>query len=287
MRVVDELRARGGVARWKDLVDAGIRTGAITGALARGEIVRPHRGCYALPGTPRQLVLEVLFRSQLTCLSWARAHGLPVLSGDHRTHVLVPKDRGVAPWGKRPGLEVAFHRDDDHRAWVPGSPGRWASTAVAHLDRAEACVSPIAHLAMVDAALGAGLLESRDLVAFTRGTLEHRAWLMTNAEPTAQSIGETVARVALREAGLQVVAQMEFAGVGRVDLVVANAIVVEVDGYAYHSGQLDFARDRERDRALQARGYRVLRFTHEEVLANPWRVVEDVQRVLELRLRSA
>jgi very-short-patch-repair endonuclease len=38
-------------------------------------------------------------------------------------------------------------------------------------------------------------------------------------------------------------------------------LIVEVDGYAFHSSRSSFERDRRRDRDLQAAGYRVLRIT--------------------------
>ena len=51
-------------------------------------------------------------------------------------------------------------------------------------------------------------------------------------------------------------------------------LVVEVDGYAFHSTRAAFERDRRRDAELQAAGYRVIRFTwrqlvneHEAVIA--------------------
>jgi very-short-patch-repair endonuclease len=42
-------------------------------------------------------------------------------------------------------------------------------------------------------------------------------------------------------------------------------LVVEIDGYAFHSSRSSFERDRRRDRELQAAGYRVLRFTWREL----------------------
>jgi very-short-patch-repair endonuclease len=42
-------------------------------------------------------------------------------------------------------------------------------------------------------------------------------------------------------------------------------VVVEIDGYAFHSSRSSFERDRRRDRDLQAAGYRVLRITWREL----------------------
>ncbi|WP_185972459.1 DUF559 domain-containing protein [Georgenia yuyongxinii] len=60
----------------------------------------------------------------------------------------------------------------------------------------------------------------------------------------------------------------------------SQRIVVECDGFAYHSGRQEFREDRRRDRALAARGYVVLRFTYDEIRSSPGLVVEEVLRVL-------
>jgi very-short-patch-repair endonuclease len=49
-------------------------------------------------------------------------------------------------------------------------------------------------------------------------------------------------------------------------------LIVEVDGYAFHSTRAAFERDRRRDGELQAAGYRVLRVT--------WRQLEDEPEAL-------
>jgi very-short-patch-repair endonuclease len=46
-------------------------------------------------------------------------------------------------------------------------------------------------------------------------------------------------------------------------------LVVEVDGYAYHSSVGAFARDRRRDATLTAAGFRVVRFTWPDIVNEP------------------
>jgi very-short-patch-repair endonuclease len=46
-------------------------------------------------------------------------------------------------------------------------------------------------------------------------------------------------------------------------------LIVEVDGYAYHRAPSAFEADRKRDVELTIRGWRVLRFTYEHVMARP------------------
>jgi hypothetical protein len=46
-------------------------------------------------------------------------------------------------------------------------------------------------------------------------------------------------------------------------------IIVECDGFKFHSDKDSFSRDRQRDRKLQAKGYKVLRFSGSEIYNNP------------------
>jgi very-short-patch-repair endonuclease len=50
-------------------------------------------------------------------------------------------------------------------------------------------------------------------------------------------------------------------------------LVVEVDGYAFHSSRSSFERDRRRDAELIARGYRVIRVTWRQLTHEPETVV--------------
>jgi very-short-patch-repair endonuclease len=57
-------------------------------------------------------------------------------------------------------------------------------------------------------------------------------------------------------------------------------LIVEVDGYAYHSTRQAFERDRARDAALQAAGYRVVRFTWRQIVDNSYAVVAQLSALL-------
>jgi len=65
-----------------------------------------------------------------------------------------------------------------------------------------------------------------------------------------------------------------------VDLVVEGSLVVELDGRAYHADERAFAEDRRRDRKLAALGYTVLRFTYDDVVKHPERMLAEVLAVL-------
>jgi very-short-patch-repair endonuclease len=59
-----------------------------------------------------------------------------------------------------------------------------------------------------------------------------------------------------------------------------HALVVETDGFRFHSGRVAFESDRARDARLQAAGYRVLRFSHRQVRGSPRLVVSALRRVM-------
>jgi len=60
-------------------------------------------------------------------------------------------------------------------------------------------------------------------------------------------------------------------------------LVVEVDGYAFHSTRAAFERDRVRDADLQAHGYRVLRFTWRRLAEAPEAVITAIATALAAR----
>lgn len=59
-------------------------------------------------------------------------------------------------------------------------------------------------------------------------------------------------------------------------------VIVETDGWAAHGHRRAFEHDRARDAALQAAGYRVLRFTWRQIAEEPFRVAARLAQVLAL-----
>jgi very-short-patch-repair endonuclease len=74
--------------------------------------------------------------------------------------------------------------------------------------------------------------------------------------------------------GDDVIARLDFAYVDR-------RIAIELDGAAYHTGQLAQRRDRRRDNRLGAMGWRVLRFDWGEVTRTPEYVLQTLDAFME------
>lgn len=91
----------------------------------------------------------------------------------------------------------------------------------------------------------------------------------------------------LRRAGTELpIRQLNVGGeawIGRVDFAYrAQRLIIEVDGRVGHHSDLDRARDRQRDNELQAAGWRVLRFTWEDVVTRPQWVLRTVEAALSV-----
>ena len=71
--------------------------------------------------------------------------------------------------------------------------------------------------------------------------------------------------------------------IGRVDCIFRRAgLIVELDGRVGHVGPLDEARDAERDKRLRALGFRVRRFTWEDVVLRPAWVLSELRKELRV-----
>jgi very-short-patch-repair endonuclease len=57
-------------------------------------------------------------------------------------------------------------------------------------------------------------------------------------------------------------------------------LVIEVDGYAFHSSKRAIARDKRRDRELTAALWRPARFTYEEVAFEPAATADELKLLL-------
>ena len=108
------------------------------------------------------------------------------------------------------------------------------------------------------------------------------------ADPTCGSALESLFRVLLVLAGLAP-AETQYAVrragrlLGRVDFAwPALLLVVETDGFAFHADRATYRSDRRRTNALTLAGWRVLRFSWEDVVHEPERVVAEVTAALAL-----
>lgn len=64
---------------------------------------------------------------------------------------------------------------------------------------------------------------------------------------------------------------------------VGPRVAIEIDGWAFHSSNDDFEGDRERQNAISLLGWQVLRFTWQDLVETPERVIAEVRRAISAR----
>ncbi len=265
------IRDRGGVIATWELHQAGYGRARITDLVASRGLLRVRQGWYCSPSLPHDAQRAVRVGGQLTCSSGARFWGLWVPRGDDALHVGVQAGasrlRKATSYRTRLGDEptVKVH-------WTGTSPAR--SRVVAPPSE---CLRQIAHchspeyLAVVaESALHTGLITEDDW-AVIRESLPRtfRRRLPDVGRSSASGI-ESLFVFRIRALGIQVAQQVRIDGVGIVDALIGDSLIVELDGEAFHR---DDARDRRRDAAASARGYRTLRFLANQI-EREWESVE-------------
>lgn len=251
-----------------------------------GEVVRAGPGVYAAPGSDLQLVAACVHRAHATCVTAAALHGITVLEVPRIPHLSVPRSRGRTPSRARQAWPAVLHREDGSD--LSGEVSHPIAAVPDALARMLTCFPADEALVSIDSALAGHLVTVGQIAARLRGPQRVRAQMaLRQADGRSQSPTETLARLALVRAGLPCVPAVEIAGVGWVDLQVDGRIVVELDGFAYHSGRVQYREDRRRDRELIRQGYIVLRFTFEDVVRDPGIVVRAVLAALGAPRRTS
>jgi very-short-patch-repair endonuclease len=115
-----------------------------------------------------------------------------------------------------------------------------------------------------------------------------RALLAAEGEPAiTRSEAERLMRRLIRQAQLpQPKSNVKVAGYEVDFLWPKQRVIVEVDGYRFHSHRSAFERDHRKDLALQEAGYLVIRITWRQLEDEPLAVIAHVARALDRRARG-
>jgi len=266
------LRELGGAARTAAFRHLGIPRTAIYRAVDAGLLVR-RMGVLADPRASHEVVVRAAFGAEFTCVT-ALAHlGLPLLVRPARTHLLVPRNRGCHETATRPQRAVVLHRSDT----VARDPRQRLLLA---LGVASSCLDARSHLVVLDAALHRGMLRPDALDELPGVPPRRRAWLERHCDPLSGSVTETIAGLEMSRAGIPFRRQVLIDRAGHVDFRVGQSLIVETDGWTYHSDRDSFAEDRRRDREASIQGLTTLRFTYNDIMKRPAACVADIRATL-------
>lgn len=285
------LQRQGGLARRRDLRAAGLPRRALERAVSAGALRALHGGVVSAradqPVDEPARAAVVGLAGTASHTTAARAWGIELVEPPAGPEVTVCRDRSRARW---PGTVV--HRRDLGPDEVVLSDGVRVTAPLRTV--LDLCRSLPLHeaVAAADSALRKGLVRLDELLGAAGALPAARgrtrvAEVVRLVDPLSGSVLESVFRVLLALAGVpapesqHVVRDASGRVLGRVDFAwTRERLVVETDGYAFHADRASYRADRRRTNALVLAGWRVLRFSWEDVLHDPEHVVATVREAL-------
>lgn len=247
----DLLATHHGVVSTTQLIHIGLTKWDIQQLVDSGRLTRVRRGWFARPTATGEARRAVANGGALSCISALRLHGLwtPPF---HGLHV------------RRTKHHSRFSLDC--RPFGPLLPVRRSVDPIGIALLAAARCQPI-HEAVVllDSALNLRKITQQDLVDLLIGQPKRVSRLLSLID-TAESGTETYVRLRLRSRGIKLRPQFVIPGIGRVDFLVGERLVIEADSRSHHDNPEAYHRDRLRDRRLRTLNFNVVRLTYGDVM---------------------
>lgn len=265
------IESRGGLIKTAELHELGLGRAAIVEAVGRSEIQRIRQAWYANPWLPVQQSRAARIGGQLACASAAAVLGLwePKVE---RLHVCV--DEHARALRTQTSYRRRLSRDDAGTVvhWTGRDPAgsRTVVSPLRCIEQIALCESAVTALVVAESALNRRVVTTTEWLQAVEGLPRHVRALLRTASTRSESGSETLFAHGMAKVGVTVRQQVVIPGVGRVDALIGERLVIELDSFAHHS---DPTADRHRDALLSARGYRVLRFMYNQVV-HSWHEVE-------------
>jgi very-short-patch-repair endonuclease len=276
-----------GVVTRQQLLASGLGRGGVHARVSRGLLHPLHAGVY-LVGHAARPRLAAEMAAILVCGSTAAI--------SHRTAAVLWTMPVAAPtetevtiagrrWPARAGIRVYTTR-----GWAPGdvreldgirvtSPA-WTLVDIGKLLRREKLEHVVADSLRRRIVSRTELIRELDRHRGRRGVATLRAVVESGPAMTRSAAERRLLRL-IRAASLPSPITNVRVGAHEVDFLwPRERVVVEVDGYQWHSDRAAFERDRLRDAELQALGYRVIRVTWRSLQREPGAVVGRIAAVL-------
>ncbi|MDP9937713.1 very-short-patch-repair endonuclease [Paenarthrobacter nicotinovorans] len=229
---------------------------------------QPRHGIWALPSADSEFVFALKNNGLLTCASAAVRYGLWIKDKPGRVHLATKHNRGrgfIRHGGPRLGPEshmpVASLEDTVIHAL----------TCLPEVD-----AIAVAQSAMKNRGVSRDVLEG-ELRANYFGNARKR---LRMADGLSESVPEISARLLFESEGLSFRRQVRISGVGRVDTLIDDWLIVEVNGYQFHSSRDAWRKDMARLNAAQARGFNILSFAPEQIWNSPDDVMAQIHGFL-------
>ncbi|MEV7692329.1 DUF559 domain-containing protein [Microbacterium sp. NPDC089189] len=259
------LEAQGAIAHRDAAAAAGFSREHVRAGIRSGQVHRIRRSWIATDAAPPDLVTAAAASAHLACLSSARRRGWwlpPDLPEVVHLH--------LAPHASSAGLppDAVPHWSEPLAPPARHSLLESVEDSLRHIAH---CLPPEATRVVWESAVR---VERIDPDALRRVRWRSPAASACAAEVRGLSDSgiETLFVVRLSHWGLPLVQQAVVAG-RRVDLLIGELLVVQIDGFAHHRGAAQRGADVAHDAELRLRGYTVLRFTYAQIVYD-WPTVE-------------
>lgn len=270
MDAIEHLAQLGGVARTGQLLAAGFTRTDISRLVETGAR-QPRRGIFMLPDAKTGFVAAIRHNARLSCISAAEHYGLWLREPPAEHHLACNHGYGKG------FIRHRTSRFDPH----PTLPLAAIEDVVLH---ALGCLPAPASTAIATSAIrlhGVPLELLKDQLGGDRSGPVRTA--LRELDLRAESIVEVDAQHLFRTNGIAYEPQVQIPGIGRVDFLIEGFLILEVDGYAFHSTRKALRQDLARNNASTVNGYPVLRYPPEVIWYEPERVVAEIRAVLALR----
>lgn len=248
-----ELRAAGRTRRW------------IERAVHVGVLVRVRRGTYVHAAACDPARTAASHGGAMGCVTAARHLGMWVLDDDPSVHVWLG-GRGHAYHPAACGCVEHWDDGELQNTLTPAAVPRV-------LRQILRCRGVVEFFVALESALRQRLIAAAGLRWLRAHTNDTAREAIDFAREDADSGLESLFRWRLRAVELDLRCQVFIVGVGRVDFLIGDRLIVEIDGKGNHAGHVERHRDLMRDASAAVWDYTTLRFDYAMVV-HDWETVE-------------
>jgi len=247
MQIEQWVAEHGRIAHREDLLRAGFGRDL-------GRLVRVNRAWFRLPDAPVALVAAARLGGRITCVTAAKHRGLALLRPPATGHFWVPEHANAQ------GAGLRLHR---RRPLAPVPRHALVQATPDVLQHVADCLPHEEALVVWESAVRSGVVSVAQLRRLPwRGAARR---VMAECGDRSDSLLETLVATRLRAAGIPFVQQARLLG-HRVDFLVADRLVVQTDGFAFHRDARQREEDLRHDARLLLEGTPVMRCSYRDVV---------------------
>lgn len=249
------LRRRFEVWRPSDLRAEGVSDRSRSACLESGALISLGKGWYASPSSPADVTGPLSRGHRATCVTAAKLYGLWVPDAPEAHEVGLRRESTTSE-------ELVTRHRPIIRTWPDDEPIMPLRTALLH---AAHCLTPLDTAVLLESAIETWQLSAGDVAAILTELPHSRRRALGRISAHAGSGSETKVRRHLERRGVRVREQVDIPGVGRVDMLIGERLIIECDSLKHHGSTSGFHEDRRRDRMSLKGGYLVLRLTWHDI----------------------